>query len=224
MKGGADVKLTIRATRHGPVLSDVNADLADFAGPGKAVALAFTGLGDRDTTAEAFMRVNAARNWDEFLDALRLYQTPTQNFVYADRRRRHRLPEPRLGPAAKVRRRSRPGRRRVGRLRLDRDDPVRTMAAAAQPGSRLRLQRQQRRFPRRSRAQFRAGLGREFPRPPHPAILRRDRQAQPGYVGRDAGRPPVSGRQGLAAVHRDDCAVGRTGAEGAGDASELERA
>ena len=76
--------LTIRATRHGPVLSDVNADLADFAGPGKAVALAFPGLGDRDTTAEAFLRINAARNWAEFLDALRLYQTPTQNFVYAD--------------------------------------------------------------------------------------------------------------------------------------------
>ena len=84
MKGGADVRLTIRATRHGPILSDVNGDLADFAGPGRAVALAFTGLGDRDTTAEAFMRVNSARNWSEFLDALRLYQTPTQNFVYAD--------------------------------------------------------------------------------------------------------------------------------------------
>ena len=84
VKGGADVRLTIRSTRHGPVLSDVNADLADFAGPGKAVALAFTGLGERDTTAEAFMRVNSARNWGEFLDALHLYQTPTQNFVYAD--------------------------------------------------------------------------------------------------------------------------------------------
>ena len=84
VKGGADVKLAIRTTRHGPVLSDISADLTDFAGPGKAVALAFTGLGDRDTTAEAFMRVNAARNWGEFLDALRLYQTPTQNFVYAD--------------------------------------------------------------------------------------------------------------------------------------------
>ena len=30
------------------------------------------------------MRVNAARNWDEFLDALKPYQTPTQNLVYAD--------------------------------------------------------------------------------------------------------------------------------------------
>ena len=84
VKGGPDVQLTVRATRHGPVLSDVNSDLADFAGPGKAAALAFTGLGEKDTTAEAFMRVNLARNWGEFLDGLRLYQTPTQNFVYAD--------------------------------------------------------------------------------------------------------------------------------------------
>jgi len=30
------------------------------------------------------MRLNAARDWGEFLDALRVYQTPTQNFVYAD--------------------------------------------------------------------------------------------------------------------------------------------
>ena len=30
------------------------------------------------------LRVDAARNWGEFLDALRLYQTPTQNLVYAD--------------------------------------------------------------------------------------------------------------------------------------------
>ena len=55
-----------------------------IAGPEKVVALAFTGLGDRDTTAEAVMRFNAARNWGEFLDAMRLYQTPTQNIVYAD--------------------------------------------------------------------------------------------------------------------------------------------
>jgi penicillin G amidase len=84
VKGGADVQLTVRATRHGPLLSDVSPDLSNFAGPGKAVALAFTGLGDRDTTGEALMRVNSARNWGEFLDALRLYQTPTQNFVFAD--------------------------------------------------------------------------------------------------------------------------------------------
>jgi penicillin G amidase len=84
VKGAADVQLTIRATRHGPVLSDVNADLANIVEPGKVVALAFTGLSDHDATAEAFMRLNAARNWGEFLDAMRVYQTPTQNLVYAD--------------------------------------------------------------------------------------------------------------------------------------------
>jgi penicillin G amidase len=84
VKGGSDLQLRIRTTRHGPLLSDIDADLANFAGPAKAVALAFTGLGDRDTTGEALMRVNSARNWGEFLDALRLYQTPTQNLVFAD--------------------------------------------------------------------------------------------------------------------------------------------
>ena len=84
VKGGADVALHVRETRHGPVLSDVDADLAALAGAGKAMALAYTGLGGQDTTAESLLRVNAARNWDEFLAALRLYQTPTQNLVYAD--------------------------------------------------------------------------------------------------------------------------------------------
>jgi len=84
VKDGADVKLIVRATRHGPVLSDVSANLGDVAGAGKVAALAFTGLGDRDTTIEAAMRLNGARNWDDFLDAMRLFQTPTQNIVYAD--------------------------------------------------------------------------------------------------------------------------------------------
>jgi penicillin G amidase len=84
VKDADDVKFTVRATRHGPVLSDVSKDLASLAEPGKAIALAFTGLGDRDSTMEAVMRLNIARNWDQFLDAMRLYQTPTQNIVFAD--------------------------------------------------------------------------------------------------------------------------------------------
>ncbi len=84
VKDAPDVKLRIRTTRHGPVLSDVSKDLGGLAGPGKAIALAFTGLGDHDTTEEAIMRLNVARNWSEFLDAMRVYQAPTQNIVYAD--------------------------------------------------------------------------------------------------------------------------------------------
>jgi penicillin amidase len=35
-------------------------------------------------SAGAFARIDRARNWDEFLDALRLFGAPSQNFVYAD--------------------------------------------------------------------------------------------------------------------------------------------
>jgi len=84
VKGAPDVALHVRATRHGPVLSDIDAELAALAGPGKAMALAYTGLGGEDTTTQAFLSVNAAHDWDEFLAALKLYQTPTQNLVYAD--------------------------------------------------------------------------------------------------------------------------------------------
>jgi penicillin G amidase len=84
VKDARDVELTIRATRHGPVLSDVSKNLGGLAGPGKAIALAFTGLGDHDTTEEAIMRLDVARDWSDFLDAMRVAQTPTQNVVYAD--------------------------------------------------------------------------------------------------------------------------------------------
>jgi len=68
VKRAADIRLTVRATRHGPVLSDVDPMVAGLAGPGKVMALAFSGLGDRDTTPEALTRLDAARDWDEFLD------------------------------------------------------------------------------------------------------------------------------------------------------------
>lgn len=84
VKGGMDVKLRVRSTRHGPVLSDIDEKLAAQAGAGKVMALAFTALGERDTTPEALMRLNRATNWGEFLAALQLYQAPTQNIAYAD--------------------------------------------------------------------------------------------------------------------------------------------
>jgi penicillin amidase len=84
VKDGADIKLVVRATRHGPVLSDISDSLAAIAGPGKAIALAYPGLSDRDTTMEALLDLDAARNWDDFLAAMRLVIAPAQNLVYAD--------------------------------------------------------------------------------------------------------------------------------------------
>jgi len=84
VKDAPDVVVHVRATRHGPVMSDVSAAMADVAGAGKVMALAFEGLGGQDTTSEAVIKLNVAHNWDEFLAAMRLFQTPTQNIVYAD--------------------------------------------------------------------------------------------------------------------------------------------
>ena len=85
VKGEPDVTMTVRSTRHGPVMSDIDAEMRTLAGPGKVMALAFTGLGATDTTSEAFWLLNQARGQDDVLHALKAYQAPPQNIVYADR-------------------------------------------------------------------------------------------------------------------------------------------
>jgi penicillin amidase len=85
VKHAADVVLTVRTTRHGPVLSDINEKMQALAGQGKVMALAFTGLGNKDTTTESLLRLNQAHNAAELVEALKLYQTPPQNIVYADK-------------------------------------------------------------------------------------------------------------------------------------------
>ena len=85
VKGEPDVTMTVRSTRHGPVMSDLDGEMRTLAGPGKVMALAFTGLGAADTTSEAFLLLNQARGQDDVLRALKAYQAPPQNIVYADR-------------------------------------------------------------------------------------------------------------------------------------------
>ncbi|MDE2030550.1 MAG: penicillin acylase family protein, partial [Alphaproteobacteria bacterium] len=85
VKGQADVTMSVRTTRHGPVLSDIDGEMAAVAWPNRVMALAFTGLGAQDTTSEAVVYMDRAQNATQFLDAIKkYYQTPTQNIVYAD--------------------------------------------------------------------------------------------------------------------------------------------
>lgn len=86
VKHGDDVYLNIRSTRHGPVLSDIDTTMAQVAGAGKVMALSFTGLGAHDLTSEALMHLDRAHDWQTFRDALKDYQAPPQNIVYADRK------------------------------------------------------------------------------------------------------------------------------------------
>lgn len=95
--GGKDVDITVRATRHGPLMSDV-IDAFDDAGerapvpPSEgtardgqayAVSMAWTGL-EVSTTADAILQLNVAQNFGEFREAAKSFAVPAQNLVYAD--------------------------------------------------------------------------------------------------------------------------------------------
>jgi penicillin G amidase len=72
------VVVPVRLTRHGPIINDVVDGLGAF------LALRWTAL-EPGTITAAVLRLDRARTWDEFREALRLWTGPSQNFVYADR-------------------------------------------------------------------------------------------------------------------------------------------
>ena len=93
--GESSKLITVRSTRHGPLLSDVSAELSSVGANaevgsdaparenGYAVALAWTALTPRPT-ADAIFVFNAASNWTEFREAASKFAVPSQNLVYAD--------------------------------------------------------------------------------------------------------------------------------------------
>lgn len=97
--GDADQQITIRATRHGPLFSDVSGAGTEVAdGPlgaagdhdgatdGQAeyaVALRWVAL-DPVPNADAVPSFMRARDWPSFREAARRFQVPSQNLVYAD--------------------------------------------------------------------------------------------------------------------------------------------
>lgn len=84
VKGAADVSLTVRRTRHGPVISDVMPRMGDLLDKGHVMAFAWTALVDDDRTAEAGLKALEAKTWGDFVAAFRDYVAPQQNIVYAD--------------------------------------------------------------------------------------------------------------------------------------------
>ena len=84
VRGQGDVTLRIRRTRHGPVLSDMSPELKALAPAGNVIALATPALREDDRGSEALYKLNHARNWPQFQDALRDWHSPHVNFTYAD--------------------------------------------------------------------------------------------------------------------------------------------
>jgi penicillin amidase len=89
-------RFTVRATRHGPLLSDVDAQLSTVGanspagrrppdrGNGYAVAISWTALTPSDT-ADAIFEIDRATNWRQFRAGAKDFAVPSQNMVYADR-------------------------------------------------------------------------------------------------------------------------------------------
>ncbi|MCF8151421.1 MAG: penicillin acylase family protein [Sulfuritalea sp.] len=89
VKGQADVVLTTRATRHGPVISDSGsiamAGLTGSpAGPGYALALRWTALDVDASSINAGLAISGAGSVAEFIKAAEKYHAPMQNMVVAD--------------------------------------------------------------------------------------------------------------------------------------------
>lgn len=75
-----DIDFSVLTSDVGPVISHVTE--ADNIGP--YVALKWTALQPNDTTIQSMIEINYAKNWPEFVSALKDFVTPSQNFVYAD--------------------------------------------------------------------------------------------------------------------------------------------
>ncbi|HJS37550.1 MAG TPA: penicillin acylase family protein [Burkholderiales bacterium] len=84
VKGGEDVRLQVRVSRHGPVISDVLPAAQAAAPRGHVLALQWTALREDDLTMQSALKIARAQDWAGFLGALRDFHSPQQNVVYAD--------------------------------------------------------------------------------------------------------------------------------------------
>ncbi|WP_049562317.1 penicillin acylase family protein [Nonomuraea sp. SBT364] len=80
--GGQPVTITVRSTRHGPLVNEVMGTVRP-SGEANAVALSWTALLP-GRTADAVFALNEAGDWNEFRAAAALFEVPAQNLIYAD--------------------------------------------------------------------------------------------------------------------------------------------
>lgn len=87
VRGGAAQTLTVRHSRHGPVITDVQRFLGREVDPSRyAVALRWSALDPENRTLEAAIGMMRAQSVEQLREALRGYWAPAQNVVMADTR------------------------------------------------------------------------------------------------------------------------------------------
>ena len=78
VKDRPDVVITVRTTRHGPLVTD-----ALTQPPPLPMALAAAALAPGDRTVQAMWKLNRATGWDEFVAAMADFHAPQQNVAMA---------------------------------------------------------------------------------------------------------------------------------------------
>ncbi len=84
VKNAEPVILTVRESRHGPIISDVMESVREILPDGYSLAFQWTALMPADSTANIGRSMMEARDWRDFRDAMRHFTVPQQNIVYAD--------------------------------------------------------------------------------------------------------------------------------------------
>jgi penicillin G amidase len=84
VRGDTTEILHVRATGHGPIVTDIRTPL-NQAQPPFVASMRWVGA-EIDDQAGAFLKINRAHNWNEFTQGLRAFSLPGQNFVYGDAR------------------------------------------------------------------------------------------------------------------------------------------
>ena len=80
VNGGEDVVIDVRLTRHGPIINEV----ASIELEGRACLAVQWTAEEPSRILQSVILLNQAENYDDFREALRYWDIPSQNVVYAD--------------------------------------------------------------------------------------------------------------------------------------------
>ncbi|MGY9002818.1 MAG: penicillin acylase family protein [Rhodospirillales bacterium] len=84
VKGADDIEITVRISRHGPIISDALPDLKKALSPTQVIALSATFLRSEDQSPDAYFGINTATSLGEFKQALKHLDAPHLSMTYAD--------------------------------------------------------------------------------------------------------------------------------------------
>ena len=83
VNGGEDVVIDVRITHHGPIINEVPSVANNLSSNSDLLSVRWT-ADEPSRVLEAVVLLDQAENYDDFREALRSWDVPSQNFVYAD--------------------------------------------------------------------------------------------------------------------------------------------